>query len=213
MIVINILRLAFIIVFTIAFIDIIYIKTIRFLTKVDAEIDVDFHLMKKVERYVLLVISFLEVYLCYKYKFTITFFAYSYLTLFLSTAATIDYLTHNVYTVLNYITFVISLVFVYLTRGLYINPEIIIFIVLNAFLAIFKIYGGGDSELYIAITPFIMINYNDVLIILLIDMIIANVIMIIANIKNFDFKKFRFKKEIAFVPYIAISTIMILITI
>lgn len=190
---------------------IIYTTIIDSFNKIDNEIVLEKSKLKlvKISMYIVITVTIILFY--FKYNMGIKFLFSVYLVVFLAIASTFDLLSYSVYSILNYITFVIAISYM-LFNGAYEYSIIstILFAVLNFIFAKLKIYGGGDSELYVAIAPFISINYpNNLLEVLLLNIIIANIISIVINRKKFSIRKMRFNKQIAFVPYISLSTIII----
>lgn len=163
-----------------------------------------------------IIFSTLIIYL--KYGLTLNFIFIFYLSIYLIVCAYIDFKTMFVYSIFNFITIVISVIYLYLTlkitnfgiTNLIIN--VIIYMVFSFALSKFNVYGEGDSEIFIAISIFIAIKYNVFIIeTLLINMVLSNIVAIFMNIKNIDFKKMKLKNRIAFAPCIAISTMILLV--
>lgn len=163
-----------------------------------------------------IIFSTLIIYL--KYGLTLNFIFIFYLSIYLIVCAYIDFKTMFVYSIFNFITIVISIIYLYLTleitnfgiTNLIIN--VIIYMVFSFALSKFNVYGEGDSEIFIAISIFIAIKYNVFIIeTLLINMVLSNIVAIFMNLKNIDFKKMKLKNRIAFAPCIAISTMILLV--
>lgn len=151
-----------------------------------------------------------------KYKLKIDFFFLFYLSIYLIICAYIDYKTMYVYSIFNYLTIIISIVYLVSKYNEinFINVviNVIIFIAYSIIMSIFKVYGGGDNELFIATSVYIAINSKIFpLEALFLNMILANLIMIITNIKNFNIKKMKLKRKIAFAPSIAMATMILLL--
>jgi len=155
----------------------------------------------------------------FKYKNPVEFLFYFYLSIYLIITAYVDYKTKKVYCILNKITVLVAIIFMtyHLLIGRDISNIIISLVIYSCFsclLTLFKCYGSGDNEIYIAIGYFIAaLNCVDFpLTTLIINMIISNLILIISNAKGL-LKRFReTKKKIdAFAPSIAIATILVVI--
>ena len=153
----------------------------------------------------------------FKFGFSLNFFFLNLLSYYLIISAFIDYKTMFVYSLFNYFMILMSFIFLvmsYVFNGyrLEINTIIIslIFMIANIIFSKIGAYGNGDTEVYVVLTFFFSIICKENLLeLLLIDMLLANVLAIILNIKKFDFKKLKFKRKVAFVPYIALATIIL----
>lgn len=145
---------------------------------------------------------------------------YSYIVYYLILTAYVDYKTQYVYSIFIYVTILVGIIYLFKQRESIQEFTTVLTIIIIYSLITYKanmkfnFYANGDSKMYISLTFFICSIYKNMpLSILLINMILANIFAILLNIKNFDFKKMDFKKEIAFAPSIALSTyILILIS-
>lgn len=145
-----------------------------------------------------------------KFGITKEFFIVGLFLNYLLVIAFIDYKTKTVYSVFNYVVFIILLLLGIMNIS---NIEIKNIFILIAFsitvliLGRLKFFGLGDSEIYILITSFfIILAKNDVLTMLLIDMLLANIFMILFNLSNINLKILKLKEEVPFIPYIFLST-------
>lgn len=200
-----------IIIFTIIGIAAFY-GALNIVKKFDKESSIEIN--KEIGIIILILISTTLLYL--KYKLTIDFIFIYYLSIYLIISAYIDYKTMYVYSNLNYITIIISIMYLLVRHNnlymKYVVINVIIFLIFTMILSKLKAYGGGDNEIFIAISIFIAIKYQNIpLEALLINMLISDVLIIITNFKEINFKKVRFNKSIAFVPSIAISTMILLL--
>lgn len=166
---------------------------------------------KKVEAIIFITTSIFYLKLGFNGNFILSMILIYYLI----TASVIDYKTMFVYSSFNYVLVSIAMgaiIFNYNQIGIENMFGVVSFIILNIILAVFNSYGNGDMEIYIIIACFYgIVIENNVLEILLFNMIVANVLMLIFNIKLFDIQKFALKKRVAFVPYISVSTIIFLL--
>lgn len=143
-----------------------------------------------------------------------------YLIYYLVLTAYTDYKTKYIYSIFNYLTMLVGTLFIYyiykdLSIFVYLTIIIISYSLVITFLnKIFKFFGNGDNEMYIALAFFICsIWSNFPMEMLLINMILSNFVAIIINISKLNFWKMKFKEEIAFAPSIAISLIVLLLVI
>lgn len=159
--------------------------------------------------YIFLIYIFFSI-----YGFSIEF-TFKYLVLlYLVITAFIDFKTQYVYCFLNRVMGGIAVVYIiYLINSNVLAIEemegIFIAIGIAIVFSLFKVWGEGDSEIFIVISPFIAI-YG-------IEYIIMNFILAMAlsgafNLIALTAKKVKITYQIAFAPYIAISSLLILIT-
>lgn len=191
-----------------------FYKAIEFINKNETDIKID--VKNKGLISILVALSTTLLYL--KYKTNIEFYMYFYVSIYLLITAYIDYKTKNVYTILNYITMIVGIFFLFYQKSIEvdINITIICVIIYTIFVKVggyFDWFGGGDTEIFIALSIFVSsINMNLFpLVILLINMILSNLILIISNIKNIDVKRLKLKEPKAFAPSIAISTMILIL--
>lgn len=167
------------------------------------------------KRIIDIIILFSTTVLYHKYGFTVQFIYFFIISIYLYVSAYIDHMTFNVYSFFNYAIMCISAIYIIYSRQdlniVYILINAIICITISIVLGKLKMYGKGDVEVFIAITLPIAIKFSSPLEILLIIMIISNISIVIINNKKVNFKKLTLKSKIAYVPYIAFSTMMLLI--
>jgi len=178
--------------------------------------------MNNKEKGILVLMVFLSTFLIYhKYKFSVEFIFYFYLSIYLIITAYIDYKIKKVYCILNILTIFVALIFMmyHLYMGIdisYIIISVIIYSCFSCLLRIFKFYGGGDNEIYIAIGYFVAsLSYSHLpLTTLMINMLVSNLVLILINVKGLikNFKEVSKRKD-AFAPAIAIATILIIFAI
>jgi hypothetical protein len=169
---------------------------------------------KEIKITLIILISTTLIYL--KYKLTIDFLFIFYLSIYLIICGYIDKKTMYIYSLFNYITIIISIIYlivkiepIYVTN---IIINVIIYMVFSVIMTRFNIYGGGDNEIFIAISLYIAVNSHIFpLEALLINVILSNVVMTILNFKKFNFRKMKLNSRIAYAPSIAISTMILLL--
>jgi prepilin signal peptidase PulO-like enzyme (type II secretory pathway) len=169
---------------------------------------------KEIGIMLIILISTTLIYL--KYKFTIDFLFIFYLSIYLIICAYVDKKTMYVYSIFNYFTIIISLIYLISTyNNVYVTKiiiDVIIYIIFSTLMSKLKIYGNGDNEIFIAISLFIAIKFSiNPLEALLVNVIIANIVTIILNYKNINIKKMKLNSRIAFAPSIAISTMIMIL--
>ncbi|CUQ30129.1 prepilin peptidase [Clostridium baratii] len=153
----------------------------------------------------------------FKFGLSINFFFLNLLAYYLIISSFIDYKTMNVYSFLNYFMLLIAFIFFiinHLFNGYNLTFETIIitliFIIINILFSKIGAYGDGDTEVYIVLSCFFaIVCKNNLLEMLLVDMLLANILIILLNIKEFDLKKLKFKRKVAFIPAIALATIIL----
>lgn len=185
-----------------------------FINKFDNEnrIDVD----KKGLMSFLIFLSTILLY--FKFEASVEFYVYFYLSIYLIITGYIDYKTKNVYTIFNYITIFLGILYLIYQKSIGIDIKftimcVIIYVIFTKIMGYLNSFGGGDTDIFIALSIFVSsINFNTFpLVILLLNMILSNVILVISNIRLVDFKRGRLKEERAFAPSIALSTITIIL--
>lgn len=189
---------------------------INLLGKVDKE--VCFKMLNKEKGVLALLILFFNVFLYVRYKGTSYYWFYYYLLIYLTVSAYIDYKIQKVYCFLNYITMAVSVVFwgSQVINGVDTIPGVtayIFFVLISIILNVTGAYAGGDNEVFIVIGYFIVaLNKINPLIKLLLIMLISSILLPVLNYKHFNLKKLEFEegKNIAFVPAIMLSTMIII---
>ena len=189
---------------------------INLLGKVDKE--VCFKMLNKEKGVLALLILFFNVFLYVRYKGTSYYWFYYYLLIYLTVSAYIDYKIQKVYCFLNYITMAVSLVFwgSQVINGVDTIPGVtayIFFVLISIIFNVTGAYAGGDNEVFIVIGYFIVaLNTINPLIKLLLIMLISSILLPVLNYKHFNLKKLEFEegKNIAFVPAIMLSTMIII---
>ena len=189
---------------------------INLLGKVDKE--VCFKMLNKEKGVLALLILFFNVFLYVKYKGTSYYWFYYYLLIYLTVSAYIDYKIQKVYCFFNYITMAVSVVFwgSQVINGVDTIPGVtayIFFVLISIIFNVTGAYAGGDNEVFIVIGYFIVaLNTINPLIKLLLIMLISSILLPVLNYKHFNLKKLEFEegKNIAFVPAIMLSTMIII---
>ena len=189
---------------------------INLLGKVDKE--VCFKMLNKEKGVLALLILFFNVFLYVRYKGTSYYWFYYYLLIYLTVSAYIDYKIQKVYCFLNYITMAVSVVFwgSQVINGVDTIPGVtayIFFVLISIIFNVTGAYAGGDNEVFIVIGYFIVaLNTINPLIKLLLIMLISSILLPVLNYKHFNLKKLEFEegKNIAFVPAIMLSTMIII---
>lgn len=195
----------------------IVLTIISLLGKVDEEENIKVNNKEKGVLAVLML--FFNILLYAKYNETNYYYFYYYLLIYITISGYIDYKIQKVYCFLNYITMAVSLGFwVYQTiNGIDTVPGVtayIFFIIISCMCKFFGAYAGGDNEVFIAIGYFISSSITiSPLINLFLMMLVSSILMPILNYKHFIIKKMKFDegKKIAFVPAIALSSIILII--
>lgn len=196
--------------------SVLVIKTIEFLRKSDNEDRLKLSVRDK--GILVVIVSFFSMLMVNKYYGKIELIFYLYLTIYLIITGYIDYKTKKVYCFFNYITMIVSVIFMF--KQIEVGRDItlalgsyIIYIVFSSILKMIKCYADGDNEIYIAIGYFVAsAGYNDFpLYFLIINMLLSSIIVALLNIKWFNLfkqKKRKSSEKIAFAPSIAIATIL-----
>lgn len=192
----------------------VFNEAIKFINRNDKEarIDVDNKGLMNI------IIALSTTFLYCKYKLSVEFYIYFYLTIYLIIVGYIDYKTKNVYTIFNWLTIIIGAWFLIYKKSIGIDVSfiiicVIIYIIFVKFIGYFNMFGDGDTDIFIAISIFVSsINLNTFpLVILLLNMILSNLVLIILNIKLLDVRKMKFKEQLAFAPSIALSTFILIL--
>lgn len=171
---------------------------------------------RKVEVLMLIVIALIN----FKFKGIDLIFIYI-LTIYLMITAYIDFKTKYVYTILNIITGCLGIIYLIIkcsTISELINSSIYIgiFTLITFIFTKFNAYGAGDNDIYIVISLFLykssygIFNLEIMLINILFSNIIAIILVVLTNITKIEWKKLKFKDEIAFVPSISIATLILM---
>lgn len=156
----------------------------------------------------------------YTYR-SIDFYYFYVLSIYLVITAYIDYKTTDIYSFLNYIMFGISCSFILVNwiEGNPINPMIVSLILVSLVSVIFsvlKVWGWGDTEMLIAISGMVGIKgyifFDTITIpIAIFIMVFSTLILGLISIIRILLKRNEFNDRVAFAPYIAISTMLIMI--
>lgn len=192
----------------------VFNKAIKFINKNDEDIKIDVNNKGLINLFIALSTTLLYC----KYKVNVDFYMYFYISIYLIITGYIDYKTKNVYSIFNILTIIVGIIYLIYLKNIEvdINLTIICVIIYTIFVKVIgylNLFGDGDTDIFIALAIFISnINMNIFpLVILLVNMILSNVLLIIFNIKLLDFKKGKFKEEIAFAPSIALSSIILIL--
>lgn len=139
--------------------------------------------------------------------------SFRYLVLnYLVITAFIDLKTKYVYCFLNRIMGCISVAYIlYLaSKNILLFDDVVAMLMGVSIAIIFgflKIWGEGDSEIFIVIAPFIATYGTQYIIV---NFIIAMSLSAIFNLIAITIKKLNLESQVAFAPYIAISSLLIL---
>lgn len=126
-----------------------------------------------------------------------------------------DYQNKIVYRIYSVLLIILSVLFAIINHNLYFNlntiSTICIMIAIIYVLTKSNCFGIGDALVLIGNDIILSVINPKYFIaeVLLWHFIIAAILMILFNLKEMNWKKLRFKKPIAFVPYIYISTVLI----
>ena len=189
---------------------------IELLGKVDEE--VCFKMLNKEKGVLAMLMLLFNTFIYIKYEGTSYYWFYYYLLIYLTVSAYIDYKIQKVYCFFNYITMAVSVVFwgSQVINGVDTIPGVtayIFFVLISIILNVTGAYAGGDNEVFIVIGYFIVaLNTINPLIKLLLIMLISSILLPVLNYKHFNLKKLEFEegKNIAFVPAIMLSTMIII---
>lgn len=191
-----------------------FLGAIAFINKNDNESKIDVNKKGKI----ILIITLSTTLIYIKYRASVEFYVYYYLTIYLIIVGYIDYKTKNVYSIFNWLTIVIGIGFLIYQKSIGIDISfnvlcVIIYIIFAKFIGYFNMFGDGDTDIFIAISIFVSsVNLNIFpLVILLLNMILSNLVLIIFNIKLLDVRKMKFKEQLAFAPSIALSTFILIL--
>lgn len=192
--------------------------TIGFIRRYDHENGIV--ITKKNRWYFIISFFLLPSMLRIKYGPGIQFYFYSYLVFYLIVCAFVDWQTCHVYDFLHYITIGVGMLYLFLRRNgtgsiFAVLLHILLFSVLMMVCVKKGVLGGGDGLLLVSIS-FFLLNPRHVfgIEVLLINILLANVVFVMTNLRKFNFKKLRMKEQLPFVPSIAISTcVMVLLVI
>lgn len=191
-----------------------FLGAIAFINKNDNESKIDVNKKGKI----ILIITLSTTLIYIKYRASVEFYVYYYLTIYLIIVGYIDYKTKNVYSIFNWLTIVIGIGFLIYQKSIGIDISftvlcVIIYIIFAKFIGYFNMFGDGDTDIFIAISIFVSsVNLNTFpLVILLLNMILSNLVLIIFNIKLLDVRKMKFKEQLAFAPSIALSTFILIL--
>lgn len=171
---------------------------------------------RKFEVLMLIVIALIN----FKFKGIDLIFIYI-LTIYLIITAYIDFKTKYVYSILNIITGCLGIIYLIIkcsTISELINSSIYIgiFTLITFIFTKFNAYGAGDNDIYIVISLFLykssygIFNLEIMLINILFSNIIAIILVVLTNITKIEWKKLKFKDEIAFAPSISIATLILM---
>lgn len=169
--------------------------------------------VKKEEYILILFIYMICVYTFIKIYGISIMLAFRYLVLnYLVITAFIDLKTKYVYCFLNRIMGCISVAYIlYLgSKNILLFDDVIAMLMGVSIALLFgflKIWGEGDSEIFIVISPFIATYGTQYIIV---NFIIAMSLSAIFNLIAITIKKLNLESQVAFAPYIAISSLLIL---
>lgn len=156
----------------------------------------------------------------YSYR-SINFFYFYILLIYLLITAYIDYKTTDIYSFLNYIMLGISFSFILLNwlNGNSIKPMIVSFIsvsLISVLFSLLRVWGWGDTEMLISISGMVGIKGSIIFDTISIPigifiMIFSTLILCIISIIKILLKRNKINDRVAFAPYIALSTMFIII--
>ena len=161
----------------------------------------------------LLSIVMVDVMLFCQHGWSIRYAAFSILAVYLMATAYIDMQTLFVYRILNISVGIAGCLFVYFI-GVPIREQLsglLIYIVIILVETVMKGMGVGDAYTLMAIVPYMLLlnMENGVLMLLLENIILSNLCFLCMNIKMINWKKLKFKSQVAFTPAVAITTLLL----
>lgn len=179
-----------------------FLGAVSFINKNDKENRIDVN--KKGVIALIIALSTTLIYI--KYRATVEFYVYFYLSIYLIIVGYIDYKTKNVYSIFNWLTIIIGIWFLIYQKSIGIDISftivcVIIYIIFAKLIGYFNMFGDGDTDIFIATSIFVSS----------INMILSNLVLIMFNIKLLDVRKMKFKEQIAFAPSIALSTFILIL--
>lgn len=154
------------------------------------------------------------------YLYNIGFWFLSILMSYLILTSYIDKKTMYVYSILNGPVALFGLVYVYLSLFLYqrcsYNPIYLILTILifSGLMKLFEklgIQGGGDSDCFIVSSIYLAMLNTDTLLLLVVHVFLATLLFAVINLRHYNFKEQKMRREIAFTPYIAVSAFLMII--
>lgn len=198
---------------------IMFYLTISFINKIrvnENEEIIKLNTNGKFEMLLLIVIALIN----FKFKGSNLVFAYI-LIVYLMITAYIDFKTKYVYSFLNIIAGCFGVVCLisksnsisdFISSIVYIS----IFTLVTFIFTKLNAYGAGDNDIYIVISFFLynssygIFNLEIMLINIILSNVIAIILVCITNITKIEWKKLKFKEEIAFAPSITIATLILM---
>lgn len=156
-----------------------------------------------------------------RYNNSIEFYYFYALFIYLIITAYIDYKTTDIYNFLNYIMLVISLLFIVMNyiMGNDIKPLIhsIIYVgAISLIMSFFRAWGGGDTEMFIAISGiigvkgYVYLGFQPITI-GLVNVFLATMILSVVSLVNILIRRYELSRRVAFAPYIAFSSMFIIL--
>lgn len=129
-----------------------------------------------------------------------------------------DYKTNFVYRIYSFPYIFINCIYIFTFKSILLNDKYLLALVFYSLIiyvfTVTKCFGKGDTFILVG-NSFLLItlvkNSYFPIEILLWHFIISVILLIILNIRQMDFRKWRFKKPVAFVPYIYLGTLLIII--
>lgn len=189
---------------------------IRIIKKFDPEHGIQ---IKPKDKVVMVGICLAVTFLLYTNNSHTDYIAFSFLMCWLLITAYIDQKTKNVYRIFCYLVSAAGILYLLVKIWDYAMEYklLLLFNLLLYLIFIFlqsqlKMYGAGDGFVYISVC-FYLAARNPISFLIetfMLHMILANLIFLIMNWKQFDVKHFKMKSPQAFVPGIAIATIIFL---
>lgn len=197
----------------------LFLAGIRALRKIDPDCDIG------VDKWKLGLISslilFAVVLLYYQGTDTILFLSYALLMIYLGIETYADLQVGYIYTTFSKGIFALGIcICIYLygtnSRG-YADVwelflfECLLYIGLVLVQTGLRLFGRGDSWLYLSLAPFLaLVNWRFPLSTLLFHMLLSAAIFLLFHLKEYDFRNMKMKREIPFAPSIASAAFLVL---
>lgn len=156
-----------------------------------------------------------------RYNNSIEFYYFYTLFIYLIITAYIDYKTTDIYDFLNYIMLGISILFIVMNYiiGNDIKPLIhsIIYVgIISLIMSFFRVWGGGDTEMFIAISGiigvkgYVYLGFQPITM-GLVNVFLATMVLSVISLVNILIGRYELSRRVAFAPYIAFSSIFIVL--
>ena len=156
-----------------------------------------------------------------RYNNSIEFYYFYALFIYLTITAYIDYKTTDIYSFLNYIMLGVSILFILINYiiGNDIKSLIHSIVYVGAIslgMSFFKVWGAGDTEMFIAISGiigvkgYVYLGFQPITI-GIVNVFLATMILSVIALINILIRRYEVSKRVAFAPYIAFSSMFIIL--